>query len=340
MAEETVTGTSMSLLDDNPPDPLKGPGDSLPPAGETSEPSSAEFATPLAGDPISYVAVHPEAAHPRNSHLPEDLRIPWSWVHLIVFGLFFVVTQFAIGTVVIGYYSVYRHLSQRQIKQLLESDPKLLVSTSTLTLALIFLFLYVTLSVLRDLPFWRTLGWKKLKSDPIAGKGKPWMYFLSGCGLSLFVAIASARVKEAEHAPIQEFFKSRNGAMLLMAMAVFVAPLAEETIFRGYLYPVIARTISAVAHFFGMEFSLAIRTGVASSILVTGILFGLMHGPQLGENWALVSLLMLVGVIFTFARARSGTVLASFFLHLGYNSMIALTSIIATRGFTRMPPHP
>ena len=95
-----------------------------------------------------------------------------------------------------------------------------------------------------------------------------------------------------------------------------------------------------MAHFFGMEFSLAIRTGVASSILVTGILFGLMHGPQLGENWALVSLLMLVGVIFTFARARSGTVLASFFLHLGYNSMIALTSIIATRGFTRMPPHP
>ena len=128
--------------------------------------------------------------------------------------------------------------------------------------------------------------------------------------------------------------------MLLMGMAVLVAPLVEETIFRGYLYPVLARIISAIAHFFGMEFSLAIRTGVASSILLTGILFGLMHGPQLGDNWALVSLLAVVGVIFTFARAWTGSVFASFFLHLGYNSMIAISSIIATKGFTQMPPHP
>jgi hypothetical protein len=45
----------------------------------------------------------------------------------------------------------------------------------------------------------------------------------------------------------------------------------------------------------------------------------------------------MVGVIFTFVRAWTGTVLASFLLHLGYNSMIAVTSIIATKGFTHMP---
>jgi len=65
-----------------------------------------------------------------------------------------------------------------------------------------------------------------------------------------------------------------------------------------------------------------------------------MHGSQLGWTWRLVLLLTLVGVIFTFARARTGTVLASFLLHLGYNSMIALTSIIATRGFQHMPMSP
>jgi hypothetical protein len=47
-----------------------------------------------------------------------------------------------------------------------------------------------------------------------------------------------------------------------------------------------------------------------------------------------------VGIIFTLARAFAGTVVASFLMHLGYNSMIAITSIIATHGFTRMPPHP
>ena len=126
--------------------------------------------------------------------------------------------------------------------------------------------------------------------------------------------------------------------LLLMSMAVLVAPVVEETIFRGYLYPVFARIISAIAQYFGMESTRAIRTGVVSSILATGILFGLIHGPQLGANWELVSLMIVVGVIFTFARAWTGTVLASFLLHLGYNSMIAVTAIIGTRGFTHMPP--
>ncbi|PYU58644.1 MAG: hypothetical protein DMG55_15995 [Acidobacteria bacterium] len=84
----------------------------------------------------------------------------------------------------------------------------------------------------------------------------------------------------------------------------------------------------------------ATRFGTLVGIFITGILFGLMHGAQLGWTWGLVSLLTLVGVIFTFARAWTGTVLASFLLHLGYNSMIAVTSIIATRGFTHLPPQP
>ena len=57
-------------------------------------------------------------------------------------------------------------------------------------------------------------------------------------------------------------------------------------------------------------------------------------------NWGLVLLLTFVGIIFTFARARTGTVLASFLLHLGYNSMIAVSSIIATKGFQHMPLQP
>jgi membrane protease YdiL (CAAX protease family) len=42
-------------------------------------------------------------------------------------------------------------------------------------------------------------------------------------------------------------------------------------------------------------------------------------------------------VIFTLARARTGSVFASFLLHLGYNSMIALITILGTSGFTKMP---
>ena len=328
----------MSLFDDNPPSSPEENFPAKPSSDEPTEPASSErFDQPLGGDPLSSVAVTPGSSVP-TPNFPEDLRISWSWPHLLVFVIFVLASQIALGIVVIAYFSADRHLSQKQLKQLLESDPKLIIGTNVLWFALIFLFLYVTLAVLRDSPFWRSLGWKKLKSDPAGGQGRPWMYFLSGCGLSIFVVIASSRVKDADHVPIQEFFKNRTGAFSLMAMAVLVAPLVEETIFRGYLYPVLARITSGVLRFFGMEYCSATRTGVVASILMTGMLFGLMHAPQLGWTWGLVSLLTLVGVILTFARAWTGTVVASFLLHLGYNSMIAFTSIIATKGFSHLPP--
>ena len=78
---------------------------------------------------------------------------------------------------------------------------------------------------------------------------------------------------------------------------------------------------------------------IAPAVVITGVLFGLMHAPQLGWTVGLVTMLITVGIIFTLARARAGTVFASFLLHLGYNSMIAFSAIVSTRGFTQMP-HP
>ena len=294
---------------------------------------------PLGGDPLNYDPAASVAAA-SQPNLPEDLRISWSWPHLLLFVFFILISQFVVGIFFVGYYSLDRHLSQAQLRKLLESDPKILVGINVLLFALVFLFLYVTLAVLRDLPFWCSLGWKKLTPDTITGKSNPWVYFFSGSGLAIFVAIASSRVKNAEHTPIEEFLKNRAGALSLMAMAVLIAPLVEETVFRGYLYPVFVRILSALARFFGMEYAAALRASVVTSIFLTGTLFGLMHGYQLGWTWGLVSLLIFVGIIFTFARAWTGTVVASFLLHLGYNSMIALSSIIATKGFTHIPPHP
>ena len=63
-----------------------------------------------------------------------------------------------------------------------------------------------------------------------------------------------------------------------------------------------------------------------------------MHGAQLGWTWSLVFVLVTVGIVFTFVRARTGSVFASFLLHLGYNSVIALITILGTEGFTKMSP--
>jgi membrane protease YdiL (CAAX protease family) len=313
----------MTLFD---PPPNYDSGHGSGPLPEDAAPTSParDQPAPLGGDPVTYAAsaqtpIYPQVSQPS---LPSDLRVAWSWPHFVVFlfftGASFILVQAALAI----YYAPQQRLSKEQYEHYLLNKPQFLFGTNILWYAAIFLFLYVTLGVLRDKPFWPSLGWKKLRSNLSAGNANPWAYFFSGCGLAIFVFIVSSQVQTDDKMPIQEVLKNRNSAILLMAMAVFVAPLVEETVFRGYLYPLFAKSF-----------------GILPGILLTGVLFGLMHGSQLGWTWGIVGLLIMVGIIFTFARAHTGTVLASFLLHLGYNSMIAVATIVGTHGFTQTPTH-
>lgn len=138
--------------------------------------------------------------------------------------------------------------------------------------------------------------------------------------------------------PIQELLKDPTGALLVMSLAVLVAPLVEETLFRGYLYPFLAQKFSGWAETFGAPPATARKFGIRAGIGVTGTIFGMLHGMQLGWTWGLVTLLIVVGIVLTYIRARTGTVVASYLLHLGYNSTIAILAGLATRGFRAFPP--
>jgi membrane protease YdiL (CAAX protease family) len=306
----------MTLFDDN----SSFPPDQEPPPQSPAEPGPAAATRPseipLAGDPIHLAATHPSEVPSSKPSLPEDLRISWSWPHFVVFLFFGVVSFFIVQISFMVYYAgPLRHLSnQKDFERFVLSRPGFAIGSMVLLYALIFLFLYVSLSVLPGSPFWRTLGWRRLTRSP-------WLFFFAGCGLSIVVFIVTAKMQPPEDVPIEELFRYKNTAILFMAMAVLVAPLVEETVFRGYLYPLFAKYF-----------------GVGTSILVTGVLFGLMHGAQLGWTWGLVFTLIAVGIIFTFVRARTGSVFASFLLHLGYNSMIALVTLLGTQGFSKMPP--
>ena len=281
--------------------------------------------------------------HPLDAFLPEDLRITWSWLHLLFFALFLLVLLLAMP-VGVTIFLLFRHagnLTPQQFQQSIEAlqaRPEITVGLNMVLFLLVMIFLYVMLALIPRRPFWSTIGWKKFDRSAKA-PAHPLVYLAGGFGLAIAVALVSSQVKVPEHLPLQELFKSRAGAFSLMAMAVLMAPLVEETVFRGFLYPLIAGSVARLAGRTN-DPAKAIETGTAVSILLTGFLFGVMHGAQLGWTPSLVAMLTTVGVIFTLARARAGTVLASFLLHLGYNSMIAFSAIVSTHGFTRMPPHP
>ena len=66
-------------------------------------------------------------------------------------------------------------------------------------------------------------------------------------------------------------------------------------------------------------------------------LFGLLHAEQLWGGWGQIALLIFVGIVLTFARAVSRTVVAGFVIHTSYNSIQVIGLLIATHGLRYMP---
>jgi membrane protease YdiL (CAAX protease family) len=319
VADQGEAREIMSLHEERPPTPEESaPGEETPNSPVTPETGSTEPVPDWGSEGADPAA--PGALYPPVKTYPEDLEISWSWPHLILFIVFAFGSLVIIQGVLAVIYAPQQRLTAKQLQEYLISKPQFAIGSMLIWYATIFFFLYMTLSVLRGHPFWRTLGWRKLLPANRRMPRNPLAYFFAGCGLSLFVALMSASMKPPDNTPMEELFKYPHTAMMFVAMAVLVAPLVEETLFRGYLYPMFARSF-----------------GVTPAILLTGVLFGLMHGAQLGWTWGLVAMLTLVGIVFTLVRARTGTVFASFLMHLGYNLLISLAAGFSTHWFTSVP---
>jgi membrane protease YdiL (CAAX protease family) len=304
---------------DNPPVP-PAPQDSPSLAEELPVPSvESSSAGPGAADPIA-APISPAPPPRFDPSLSEDLRTPWSWPHLIIFVVFTVGSFFFLQIALFAYLTVIRGVSLKE----LASNPSwltpYLVATQILVSIFVLLFLYLTTRAMHSGSFWQLMGWRSFRESQSSVGGRVFAYLASGAILSFAVNIVNGFVHPRRALPIEKLFMDRNGAALLLLLAVLVAPFVEETVFRGYLFPIFAR-----------EF------GKPAGIIITGILFGLVHGAQLGWTIGLVSLLTVVGIVFTYARARAKTVLASYLLHLGYNSTIAIALIVGTKGLRHFP---
>ncbi len=268
-------------------------------------------------EPLPPQAAPPEGAAPpdRYAHLPEDLRVPWDWRDILVFVVFAVGSLMVIGGIVGPIAAA--------ILRLPPALPLRLVFYQTLWSGILMLFLYAMIRIRFQTPFWKTIGFRPLKSERLSVPGIAILYVFGGMMLAVTISLASAINMPKQKLPIQQLFESRETVMLLTFVGIAVAPLLEETIFRGYLYPAIARNI-----------------GVTGGVIVIGLLFGLMHAEQLkGGTWQ-IALISFVGMFFTYVRARSGTVLASYLLHLGYNTILFVGFYASTGGLKNLPGAP
>jgi uncharacterized protein len=294
--------------DHNPPgfDPLAAPDPSVPP--ESAHPS------PPGADGQEYP--------PASETLSDDLRVPWGWLDLLLLAIIYFAGGIALSRFLIKEFGLFGVTRAQLQKSVSEQSFFFILAEALLDFGLLA-YLAAQMRIRFGSPFWRTIGWKRLDTGTTP-RGVAYLGLIAGGFLfSIVIQVASAAFGTKANLPIENFFQDRRSALLLMLMAVLLAPVIEETVFRGYLYPVLARTF-----------------GVTGGVLITGTLFGLLHSFQLWGGWMQIALLVVVGIVFTYARARSKTVVASYLLHVSYNSFIFLAFLFASDGFRKLPVHP
>ena len=121
--------------------------------------------------------------------------------------------------------------------------------------------------------------------------------------------------------PITEFFQDRSSALLLAGFGVLIAPLVEEMLFRGFLYPALSRW-----------------TGAVPAVIVTAAGFALLHGAQLAYSLVPLLLIFVVGAVLTITRAVTKSVATSVLVHMAYNFTLFLQFYIGTHGFRNLQP--
>jgi uncharacterized protein len=263
----------------------------------------------------------PPSANPKDAALPDDLRVPWGWLDLLLLGVLTLAGS-ALLTMVLGRIFTWRGVTPAQFR----GSPTLFgiftLVHQLLLFAMLLAYLFAQLRLNFRSPFWRTIGWRPLEPGRIPEAVRYLGVILTGFLLAVVVNAVSLRFGTKAKLPVQQLFQDRRVAVAVLLTAILVAPWVEETIFRGYIYPVVARSY-----------------GVAVGVLGTGILFGLLHAPQLWGGWVQISMLVLVGIVLTYVRAVTRSVLASFFVHLSYNFSVSFAFAIVAHALRLLSPH-
>ncbi|HTD45069.1 MAG TPA: CPBP family intramembrane glutamic endopeptidase, partial [Bryobacteraceae bacterium] len=122
--------------------------------------------------------------------------------------------------------------------------PRFFADDTATTLAfqsLMYVFLlgalYLLISFRYRRPFWSSIGW----TFPIPRGPR-----LIVLGAALAIGLSSLGVllrAPSVHSPIEDMITSRASLAIVMLFGVLLAPLFEEMLFRGFLLPLLARSL-------------------------------------------------------------------------------------------------
>ncbi len=171
--------------------------------------------------------------------------------------------------------------------------------TQLIWYAIIFSTLYGLLRLRYNEPFWRSLGWKIPKAFVTI------LTLLGGPALAITLGVVGYLIRAPRiNLPFDQMLEDRPTTILFAVFVVILGPLCEELAFRGFLMPLLMRSLGAVP-----------------GIVASSLLFGGVHAFEYAWSWRHVLLIATAGMVFGWARYRTGSTMASTFLHSTYNLM-------------------
>ena len=236
---------------------------------------------------------------------PAAAEMPGGWryrdvAYLILFAAPALLIVNVIGFCVYFGLGLFRD-SAPSVLDSLTSGPLALAVQFVWSLTLLW-FIYWRITARYKLPFGPAIGWTT------RGHSR-FHYLFLGLLLSLVVRLGDTLLpKPAKPLPIDVLMLQDQLSFALVALfAVFIAPVVEELLFRGFLFPVFERSHGAFV-----------------AILLTSAMFTALHGRQNAWQWQILLGLFLVGTTFGVVRAGTRSVVPSVFMHAGYNAMMVL----------------
>jgi uncharacterized protein len=221
----------------------------------------------------------------------------WDYHDLLIFVAAFVPALLAAGLLMRGLFSWLNLYGSGKAPELLAAQ--------FLAYGFWFASLYALLKLRYGRPFWQSLGW--------AGFRERFMErIVMGVGVALAVAIIGGLMQTPNlDSPMKRLLSDRLSLVLVGTAAATIGPVCEELAFRGFLQPLLVRSL-----------------GPAPGITLTALPFALLHGPEYAWSWRHILLVTVAGASFGWVRHRTGSTAAAAVMHAAYNATFFVALLI------------
>jgi uncharacterized protein len=226
------------------------------------------------------------------------------WGSVAAFGVWiaslFALTAAQAGAVVYVAYAGRRGLHIPALSEYM-TDPTLgfvLILSSGFAHLITLLIVYFIVTDGGRLNFFSSIGWRWPEHL------RMWQVFFVAVALQIFTTIAIL-ISAPEATSFSRMIESSPWTKAATAViAIATAPLVEEFVYRGILYPALAR-----------------RFGRPASITVVSVMFAMVHFGQYDGAMAIMIPLFVLSLVLTMLRAYTGSLLPSIALHIFFNGI-------------------